>query len=210
VSQLSREELAICQRRGHKFRGISDTKWNLCPHCGFWVREVRTVTIEEREDAPPEAEQDVSFWARPLDKPAAKPEPPKVEGSLEKLETECQEEEEERRAKEGEQRPNRDYRKIRLPVLRDGQTVWRTFQGEPLNGLLDSRGVPAMISSIGAYVFRSESGKWVVYQSQTQAIEIYESFEAIRPHISEEVYLHVGRRLGKIPLDQYPEEPLEL
>ncbi len=54
---INPEEVAICKRRGHKpdhyalHRG-----WTPCDWCGMWVREVST--IEEREDTPPESEQD--------------------------------------------------------------------------------------------------------------------------------------------------------
>lgn len=47
-------EAAICARRGHD--GYLSKGWQQCKWCKTWVREVRT--REEREDEPPEAEQD--------------------------------------------------------------------------------------------------------------------------------------------------------
>ena len=52
---INPEELAICKRRGHK-APLLGPAWMKCHWCGAWVREVRT--IEEREDDPPEDEQD--------------------------------------------------------------------------------------------------------------------------------------------------------
>lgn len=45
-------ELLICRRRGH--RRATSRGWSLCDWCGYWVRE--QVTVEEREDEPPEDE----------------------------------------------------------------------------------------------------------------------------------------------------------
>jgi hypothetical protein len=50
---INRKELAICKRRGHEPR--PDRQWQRCKWCGLWLREV--ITIEEREDEPPEEEQ---------------------------------------------------------------------------------------------------------------------------------------------------------
>jgi hypothetical protein len=55
MSDINREELAICKRRGHD-PVCRQTRWMQCMFCGVWLREVRT--IEEREDTPPESEQD--------------------------------------------------------------------------------------------------------------------------------------------------------
>lgn len=52
---INRDELAICKRRGHDAGIGLHAGWAQCRWCGAWLREVRT--IEEREDAPPEAEQ---------------------------------------------------------------------------------------------------------------------------------------------------------
>ena len=52
---VNTEELAICKRRGHNAGPFLETGWSECKWCGLWLREVRTT--EEREDAPPEAEQ---------------------------------------------------------------------------------------------------------------------------------------------------------
>ncbi len=54
---INQEELTICKRRGHA-KGALREDWSQCEWCGAWVREVRTRTIEEREDEPPEAELD--------------------------------------------------------------------------------------------------------------------------------------------------------
>lgn len=49
-------ELAICKRRGHEAAGVGMTEgWSQCKWCKTWLREVRT--IEEREDEPPQDEQ---------------------------------------------------------------------------------------------------------------------------------------------------------
>jgi hypothetical protein len=49
---LSPDELAICRRRGHGTQ--IGKRWSRCDSCGFWLRE--NLTIEEREDEPPEDE----------------------------------------------------------------------------------------------------------------------------------------------------------
>ncbi len=54
---INAEELAICRRRGHGAHGGFDAWWSRCKWCGAWVREVRTTTIEEREDDPPPSER---------------------------------------------------------------------------------------------------------------------------------------------------------
>jgi hypothetical protein len=54
---IDSEELAICRRRGHGVHGGFDRYWSKCKWCGIWVREVKTTTIEEREDEPPASEQ---------------------------------------------------------------------------------------------------------------------------------------------------------
>jgi hypothetical protein len=49
-------ELAICKRRGHDPGPVNlHQGWVNCKWCGIWLREVRT--MEEREDTPPESEQ---------------------------------------------------------------------------------------------------------------------------------------------------------
>lgn len=47
---INREELAICKRRGHGLKGLSNERWKQCRWCGMWLREV--CVIEEREDEP--------------------------------------------------------------------------------------------------------------------------------------------------------------
>ena len=64
MSAINRDELAICRRRGHSPTVFMDSGWVPCKWCGAWVREVKTTTIEEREDEPPEQEQ--SPFARRL------------------------------------------------------------------------------------------------------------------------------------------------
>jgi hypothetical protein len=49
------DELAICRRRGHDAPAFGGS-WTKCKWCGTWLREIRK--IEEREDDPPEHEQD--------------------------------------------------------------------------------------------------------------------------------------------------------
>jgi hypothetical protein len=52
---LSAAELAICRRRGHStWIGKS---WSNCSYCGFWLRE--NLTLEEREDEPPNDEMSI-------------------------------------------------------------------------------------------------------------------------------------------------------
>jgi hypothetical protein len=48
-------ELAICKRRGHEAGMDLRHGWIQCRWCGVWVREV--VTLEEREEIPPEGEK---------------------------------------------------------------------------------------------------------------------------------------------------------
>jgi hypothetical protein len=52
------KELAICKQRGHDPEGHSN-KWERCKYCGTWTRTIST--IEEREDDPPEDEQDPMY-----------------------------------------------------------------------------------------------------------------------------------------------------
>lgn len=52
---VNEKELEICKVRGHDRFGLG-SYWQQCKWCGIWLREVRTT--EEREDAPPEDEQD--------------------------------------------------------------------------------------------------------------------------------------------------------
>src|ERR1700726_3525824 len=52
---INQEEAAICKRRGHDASLGLKLGWTQCKWCGTWLREV--CTIEEREDAPPEDEQ---------------------------------------------------------------------------------------------------------------------------------------------------------
>jgi len=52
------EQLAICKERGHQPEGRG-IKWERCKYCGMWTRTVST--IEEREDDPPEEEQDPMY-----------------------------------------------------------------------------------------------------------------------------------------------------
>lgn len=53
---INREELTVCRRRGHDVISVGLRQaWTQCRWCGMWLREV--VTMEEREDTPPESEQ---------------------------------------------------------------------------------------------------------------------------------------------------------
>jgi hypothetical protein len=52
------KELAICKRRGHDPVGYRE-KWERCKYCGMWTRTI--TTKEEREDDPPEDEQDSMY-----------------------------------------------------------------------------------------------------------------------------------------------------
>src|SRR5262249_53286548 len=62
--RVNAEEFAICQRRGHKPAAPAIDGWVPCEFCGIWLREVRTVTIETREDQPPEDEQNPLYRLR--------------------------------------------------------------------------------------------------------------------------------------------------
>ena len=54
---MNAEELKICRRRGHSVPSLANRdKWAQCRWCGIWLREV--LAKEEREDEPPEDEQD--------------------------------------------------------------------------------------------------------------------------------------------------------
>jgi hypothetical protein len=55
---IDRQELETCKRRGHATKGAA-YGWALCKWCGMWVREVRTTTVEEREDEPPEKDKTI-------------------------------------------------------------------------------------------------------------------------------------------------------
>ncbi len=48
------EKLKYCKEKG-RHSGIGDSAWRKCVICGMWWREV--LTIQEREDTPPEEEQ---------------------------------------------------------------------------------------------------------------------------------------------------------
>lgn len=52
------KEVAICKRRGHYPQGDRE-KWERCKYCGMWTRTISTK--EEREDDPPEDEQDPMY-----------------------------------------------------------------------------------------------------------------------------------------------------
>jgi hypothetical protein len=55
IPMVNEKELEICRVCGHN-RSALGSYWEQCKWCGMWLREVRT--IEEREDAPPQNEQD--------------------------------------------------------------------------------------------------------------------------------------------------------
>ena len=101
------------------------------------------------------------------------------------------------------------YKKVRLPIERDGQTIWKTVKAESLAGMTDSRGVAGMCWS-SPYVFRTESGKLVVYEGKTKRIDVYDSFDAMKANVPEDVYLQAARKAGTIPEETFPEEPLEV
>jgi hypothetical protein len=76
---INQEELAICERRGHK-ANLWCGWWAQCEMCGMWLREV--TTIEKREDEPPEAEIHPLDRYRLRDKKETSPQP---DDSLEKI-----------------------------------------------------------------------------------------------------------------------------
>jgi len=53
---INLDEQSVCKRRGHDPDTGLSRGWVQCKWCGTWLREVRT--IEEREDEPPDDEQD--------------------------------------------------------------------------------------------------------------------------------------------------------
>jgi hypothetical protein len=58
ANEISRDEVAVCRRRGHDTKAIgfmADGRWGQCRWCGLWLRQI--TTVEEREDAPPQEEQ---------------------------------------------------------------------------------------------------------------------------------------------------------
>jgi hypothetical protein len=103
-----------------------------------------------------------------------------------------------------------DYRLIRLPVIRDGQKILRTFEGAVLAGLVGSGSIPVLVAIEGVFVFMAKSGKLVVYWEKRQAIEIYASFAIMRPYLPDAVYLQAARCAGVEPPETFPEEPLEV
>jgi hypothetical protein len=52
---INQAELVICRRRGHSVDVSFRAGWVQCKWCRLWLREV--CTVEEREDMPPEDEQ---------------------------------------------------------------------------------------------------------------------------------------------------------
>jgi hypothetical protein len=56
---IDQQQFAICETRGHGILACFDGLWTKCKWCGAWVREVKTVTIETREDEPPVSERSV-------------------------------------------------------------------------------------------------------------------------------------------------------
>ena len=119
------------------------------------------------------------------------------------------------------------YEKISLPLREeDGSRVCRTFTGEWLagiGGMGDKEGLPWMGFSarwdgewgdVYWYVIRSKSGKLVVYQEPAAedgapSIAVYDSFDAMRPHVPARVHDEAARRAGLIKAPHFPEVPLE-
>jgi len=52
---IDAEELVFCKRRGHMPKAGVRNGWVPCELCGMWLREL--VILEEREDDPPEGDQ---------------------------------------------------------------------------------------------------------------------------------------------------------
>jgi hypothetical protein len=119
------------------------------------------------------------------------------------------------------------YEKISLPLLdSDGLMVLKTLEGEWLVGLANESGRP-LVSLQGGYrhhekwgydnwyVIRSASGKIVVYRQPTQetngppSVTIFDSCEAIEPHVPPSVYDEAMVRAGLKERPQFPEVPLE-
>ena len=122
------------------------------------------------------------------------------------------------------------YVKISLPLPGpDGSIVHHTLQGEWLvgfGGISDNRDLPLLSITAGMraekrwgeqywFVIRSASGKLVVYQASLSegkgvpSVAIYDSFEAMQPHVPPNVYEFALKRAGLVPREQFTEVPLE-
>jgi hypothetical protein len=114
---------------------------------------------------------------------------------------------------------------IRLPLREvDGTLMSHTLQGEWLVGMGNSSGRPALGDQapfgerkrwgLGYwYIIRSASGKLVVYQDPFEdgnpSVAIYESFEAMEPHVPPNIYEHALVEAGLKQLPILREVPLE-
>jgi len=115
-------------------------------------------------------------------------------------------------------------KKIRLPQEQDGHLIWRTLEGEWLAGIDSGRGEPALGSLVYGhdagmngqwFVIRAASGKLVVYHRVSNttspgAIAIYDSFEAMEPHVPAQVFEEAAIRAGLRKPKDYPEAPLDV
>ena len=117
------------------------------------------------------------------------------------------------------------YVTIRLPLQEDGATVHRTLKGEWLVGIGDESERPWISQSAEWddrkqwgygywYVIRSASGKLVVYQQPLEdegapSVAIYDSFEAMQPHVPSTIYEEALQKAGLKEPPQFPEAPLE-
>ena len=122
------------------------------------------------------------------------------------------------------------YLKISLPLRQeDGSTVCHTLQGEWLAGIDgngDDSGRPFLGSIVAYeerkrwgqgywYVIRSASGKLVVYRQpisekdSAPSVAIYESFEAMQPHVPPSIYDEATESAGLKEPPRFLEVPLE-
>src|ERR1700722_2218349 len=123
-----------------------------------------------------------------------------------------------------------EYETIRLPMRQeDGTTVHRTLQGEWLVGVGDLRyDASGRCPWVGPecsyeerkqwgwghwFVIRSASGKLVVYQPPRRhdaaTIAIYDSFEAMQPHVPPSIYDDAMKKAGLTEPERFTELPLE-
>jgi hypothetical protein len=119
-----------------------------------------------------------------------------------------------------------EHKNIRLLVQEDGGTVWRTLKGELLVGALTDDCRPLLSYQADYeqrerwgfdmwYVIRSTSGKLVVYRQPMlnedgpPTVTVYDSFEAMQPHVPPNIYNTAMEKAGLKPPPQFPELPLE-
>jgi hypothetical protein len=103
--------------------------------------------------------------------------------------------------------------KIRFLIDDNGRTVWKTFQGKWLAGGMTDMGMPEGHQG-KLYTWRvaqAVSGKLVVCRSKVVGpgeLTIYETWEAMQPHVPERVFETAQESAGVRAKVEYPEEAL--